>query len=89
MEPTITLTSEEVGEILNREIINDMARLTHGLPRSERLINTAYALAFVIAINCDSTEASQLTLDSLINWMKDVIDNESIAENKPDYINVQ
>lgn len=74
MEPTV-LTQKDINEIYDHQIIKDIARCTHGLPRINRLINTSYALAYVIAINCDSTEAAQLTLDSLVGWMKDTIDH--------------
>jgi hypothetical protein len=81
MEPVV-LTSEEISERYNTKIIKDIIKCTLDLSRVDKLLHISYAMAFIVADNCDDVEAAQLTFDDLAKWIKITINNEKRSESK-------
>lgn len=82
MEPSVTLTHKEINERLKTEVIKDIVCCTKGMSRTDELLHISYAMAYLIADNCDDIKAAQLTLDGLVDWIKIIIDNEARPGNK-------
>lgn len=74
MEPTVIVKGSEISKKVKPEIVQEIIHVTCHLSRTDALLNTAYALAGIAVGSCDSLEAAQLTVDSLISMMKRAVD---------------
>ena len=74
---SITLTYEEIKQRYNSKVIKGIMHCMHGMSRTDELLHISYTMAYILANNCDTAEAAQITFDGLIEYMRHVIDHES------------